>query len=122
MMTLIQILYLDPPGVGLILCAVSAVYFLVGQHQPTGKRIMKSSHGVVFMCAMMLPFVARSLSLSSYAEWLGYTFAIFVLLGFAATVYSLYDYARHWYLHLLHVFTVLYGALAVIYGMNALPH
>ena len=121
-MTLIQILYFGPLGVGLILGAVSAVYFLVGRHQPTGKRIMKSSHGVVFICAMMLPFVTRSLSVSSYADWLGYIFAIFVLLGFAAIVYSLYDYARHWHLHLLHVFTVLYGALAVVYGMNALPH
>ena len=120
MTPLIQILYLDPLGVALILCAVSAVYFLVGRHQPTGKRFMKSSHGVVFICAMMLPFVARSLSLSSYTEWLGYTFAIFVLLGFAAIIHSLYDYARHWYIHLLHVFTVLYGALAVVYGMTAL--
>ena len=122
METLIQILYLDPLGVGLILCAVSAIYVYVGQHQPTRKRIMKSIHGVVFVCAMMLPFVARTLSSSFYADWLGFTFAIFVILGFAATVYSLYDYARHWYLHVLHVFTVLYGALAVLYGMNALPH
>ena len=121
-MTFIQIIYLGPLGVGLILCAVSAVYFLVGRHQPTRKRIMKSSHGVVFISAMIFPFVARSLSLSSHPEWLGFIFAMLVVSGFVATVYSLYDYTRLWILHSVHVFTVLYGALAVIYGMNALPH
>ncbi len=120
-MTVLQILYVGPLGVGLILFAVSAVYFVAGRHQPTTKRVLKSAHGIVFFCTMY-PVVARHFSVFVYAKWLGYPFWALVVLGVAATAYSLFGYTRRWHLHFLHVFTLLYGALATLYGMSALPH
>ena len=120
-MGVLQILYVGPLGVGLILFAISSVYFLSGRDQPTTKRVLKSSHGIVFFCTMY-PIVARYFSVFAYVEWLIYPFWVFVVLGVAATAYSLYNYSRGWSLHFLHVFTLLYGALAALYGMNALPH
>ena len=119
MTTVLQILYVGPLGVGLILLSVSAIYFVVGRHQPAAKRILKSSHGIVFFCTMY-PTVARHFTVFADAEWLSYPFWIFVILGVTAMAYSLFDYTRHWSLHFLHVFTLLYGALATLYGMHVL--
>lgn len=118
---ILQILYVGPLGVGLSLFAISAVYFVAGQHQPTVKRVLKSSHGIVFFCTMY-PIIARYFSAFDYAKWLSYPFWLFVVLGVIATAYSLYGYTRRWYLHFLHVFTFLYGSLATLYGIHALPH
>ncbi len=120
-MTLLQILYVDPLDVGFILFAISAAYFVAGRYQPTAKRMLKSSHGILFSCAMY-PVVANHLSVFADVGWLSYLFWVFVVLGIMATAYSLYGYTRHWQLHFSHLFTLLYGALATLYGMNALPH
>ena len=120
-MGVLQILYVGPLGVGLILFAISSVYFLSGRDQPTTKRVLKSSHGIVFFCTMY-PIVARYFSVFSHAGWLSYFFWVFVVLAVTATAYSLYDYTRHWPLHFLHLFTLLYGSLATLYGMYALRH
>ena len=120
-MAVLQILYVGPLGVGLTLFAISGVYFAAGRHQPTAKRVLKSSHGIVFFCTMY-PIVARYFSVFSYAGWLSYPFWVFVALGITATAYSLYGYTRNWSLHFLHLFTMLYGSLATLYGMHALPH
>jgi hypothetical protein len=120
-MSVLQFLYVGPLGVGLALFAISVVYFVAGRHQPTAKRVLKSSHGIVFFCTMY-PIVARDFSVFSYAGWLSYPFWIFVVLGILSTAYSLYGYTRRWPLHFLHLFTLLYGSLATLYGMHALPH
>ena len=119
MATVLQTLYLGPVGAGLILTAISAVYFVSGLHQPTATRVLKSSHGVLFACTMY-PLVARHVPVLSLGGWLAYPFWIFLLLGIAATAYSLFGYAKRWSLHFLHVFTLLYGSLATLYGMHAL--
>lgn len=119
METALQILYLEPLGAGLILLAISAAYFVAGSHQPTGRRVLKSSHGLLFLCAMY-PVVATRFTASTHTGWLGYPFWVFVWLGIAATAYSFKGYARNGAIHLLHVFTILYGALAMLYGMNCL--
>lgn len=121
MNAILQNLYVGPLGVGLILSAISFVYFVIGRHQSMVNRVLKSSHGILFFCTMF-PIVARHYSFFTYAEWLSYLFWVFVLLGVAATAYSLYGYTRRWYFNFLHVLTLLYGALATLYGMNGLPH
>ncbi len=118
---MLQILYVGPFGVGLILIAISAIYFAAGTHQPNVKRILKSSHGILFFCTLY-PVIARQFSVFVYAGWLSYPFWVFLILAIAATAYSLYGYARHWSLHFLHILTLLYGALATLYGMHALSH
>lgn len=119
--TILQTLYIGPFGVGLILLVISTVYFVAGRHQPTVKRVLKSSHGILFCCAMY-PIVARHFTVFSQTGWLNYPFWVFVLLGVTATAYSLSGYTNRWFLHFLHVFTLLYGSLASLYGMHALPH
>lgn len=121
MTTVLQILYVGPIGVGLILFAISAAYFAAGRHQPTLKRVIKSSHGIVFFCTMY-PIAARYFSVFSHAEWLRYPFWVLVVLGITATAYSLYGYTKRRPLHFLHLFTLLYGSLATLYGMHALPY
>lgn len=77
MMTVLQILYIEPLGVGLILFTISALYFAAGRHQPTTKRVLKSSHGILFFCTMY-PVVAHYFSVFSNAGWLSYPFWVFV--------------------------------------------
>jgi len=115
----LQILYMEPLGVGIILVAISVVYFVAGHRQPVAKRIVKSSHAILFLCAMY-PVVLDKFSLLTGWGWFGYPFWVFLVLGIASTVYSLGGYARHWSLHIVHVFTMLYGALAALFGMSAL--
>lgn len=121
-MTVLQAMYLGPVGLVLVLTTISVVYVLAGRHQSITKRILKSSHGIVFLCAMYWPIAARHFSIFCYAEWPGYAFVAFVVLGIMATAYSLYGYTRYWHLHFLHIFTFLYGSLATLYGMHALTH
>ncbi len=121
MENLLQTLYLDPLGVGLILLGISALYFLEGRHLPFLERILKSGHGIFFLC-LMYPVASSKFPAFNNAEWFGYPYWAFLLLGLAATVYSLAGrYVKHWAIHFLHLFTILYGSLAALYGMNALP-
>jgi hypothetical protein len=118
---LLQILYLEPFVVGLILLGISVLYFLEGRHMAFFERILKSSHGIFFLC-LMYPLVLRNSTAYTDAGWFGYPYWAFFLLGLATMVYSLAGrYVKHWILHFLHVFTILYGSLAALYGMNTLP-
>ena len=118
---LLQTLYLDPLVVGLILFGISVLYFLEGRHLSFRERIMKSGHGIFFLC-LMYPVASSKFRTFSDAEWFGYPYWAFLLLGLVTMVYSLAGrYVKHWALHFLHLFTILYGSLAALYGMNALP-
>lgn len=118
---LLQILYLEPIVVGLILLGISVLYFLEGRHMAFFERILKSSHGVFFLC-LMYPLVLSNSTALADAGWFGYPYWAFLMLGLAMTVYSLAGrYVKHWALHFLHLFTILYGSLAALYGMNTLP-
>ena len=115
-----QFLYVGPIGVALVLFAISAIYFYADQDQPMARRVLKSSHGVLLLF-QMTPIVARDFVTVAYGDWLSYVYYGSLLLGLMAVVYSLRHYARPWYFHLLHVLTFLYGALANIYGLQAMP-
>ena len=117
---MLQILYKGPLGVAHILLAISIVYFMAGRQQPLRKRLLKSCHGIIFIC-VMFPVAARYLSAFDNAAWLSYPFWVLVVLGAVMAANSLFDYSRSWSLPFLHVFTILYGALAVMYGMSTLP-
>ncbi len=118
---LLQILYLEPLAVGLILLGISVLYFLEGRHLRFFERILKSGHGIFFLC-LMYPLVLRNSTAFADAGWFGYPYWAFLLLGLVTTVYSLAGrYVKHWALHFLHLFTILYGSLAALYGMNTLP-
>ena len=118
---LLRTFYLDPLGVGLILLGISVLYFLEGRHLPFFERILKSGHGIFFL-GLMYPLVLRTSTVFNNAGWLGYPYWIFLLFGLATTVYSLAGrYVKHWALHFLHLFTIMYGSLSALYGMNALP-
>jgi hypothetical protein len=118
---LLQILYLEPLAVGLILMGISVLYFLEGRHMAFFERILKSSHGVFSLC-LMYPLVLSHSTAFTDAGWFGYPYWALLLLGLATTVYSLAGrYVKHWALHFLHLFTILYGSLAALYGMNTLP-
>jgi len=85
------------------------------------ERILKSSHGVFFLC-LMYPLALSNSTAFADAGWFGYPYWAFLMLGLAMTVYSLAGrYVKHWALHFLHIFTILYGSLAALYGMNTLP-
>ena len=116
-----QVLYVDPLYVGIILLGISVLYFLEGRHLRFFEKIIKSSHGVFFLC-LMYPLVLNQDSAFMEAGWIGYPFWGFLFLGLATMVYSLAGrYVKHWVLHFLHLFTILYGALSALYGMNTLP-
>ncbi len=118
---LLQILYLEPLAVGLILMGISVLYFLEGRHMAFFERILKSSHGIFFLC-LMYPLVLSNSTALTNAGWFGYPYWGLLLLGLATTVYSLAGrYVKHWALYFLHLFTILYGSLAALYGMNTLP-
>jgi hypothetical protein len=118
---LLQILYLEPLAVGLILLGISVLYFLEGRHMAFFERILKSSHGIFFLC-LMYPLVLSHSTAFTDAGWFGDPYWALLLLGLATTVYSLAGrYVKHWALHFLHLFTILYGSLAALYGMNTLP-
>jgi hypothetical protein len=118
---LLQVLYLDPLAVGLILLGISVLYFLEGRHMAFLERILKSSHGIFFLC-LMYPLVLSNTTAFTDAGWSGYPYWAFLFLGLATTVYSMAGrYVKHWVLHFLHLFTILYGSLAALYGMNTLP-
>jgi hypothetical protein len=117
----LQLLYLEPLVVGLILLGISVLYFIEGRHMAFFERILKSSHGIFFLC-LMYPLVLGHSTAFTDAIWFGYLYWVFLLLGLATTVYSLAGrYVKHWALHFLHLFTILYGSLAALYGMNTLP-
>ena len=116
-----QMLYLGPLGVGLILFVISMLYFLEGRHLSFFERVLKSIHGIFFLC-LMYPLVLNNVTAFRDAAWYGYLYWVFLLLGLATTVYSLAGrYIKHWVLHFLHLFTIIYGSLAALYGMNTLP-
>ena len=118
---LLQTLYLDPLFVGLILLGISILYFLEGRHLSFRERITKSGHGIFFLC-LMYPVVSSKFPVFSDVEWFEYPYWVFLILGLATTVYSFAGrYVKHWVLHFLHLFTILYGSLAALYGMNTLP-
>ncbi len=117
---LLQFLYLGPIGVAVILFAISAIYFYAYQDQPMARRALKSSHGVLLLL-QMTPIIARDFVTVAYGDWLNYVYYGSLLFGFMAVAYSLRHGARPWYFHSLHILTLLYGALANIYGSQALP-
>ena len=117
---MLQPLYLGPLGVTQILLAISIVYFVAGRPHPWWKRLLKSCHGIIFVC-VMFPVAARYLSVFDKAAWLSYPFWVLVVLGAIIAANSLFDYSRSRLLPFLHVITILYGALAVMYGMSTLP-
>lgn len=116
-----QILYLGPLGVGVILFCISVLYFLEGHHLSFFERVLKSAHGIFFLF-LMYPLVLHDSTSFTGAVWFGYLYWAFLLIGLATTVYSLAGrYVKHWALHFLHLFTIIYGSLSALYGMNALP-
>ena len=117
---MLQALYLGPLGVAQILLAISVIYFMVGRPHPLRKRLLKSCHGIIFIC-VMFPVAARYLSVFGNVAWLSYPFWLLVVLGAVMAANSLFDYSRSRSLPFLHVFTIIYGALAVLYGMSTLP-
>ena len=118
---LFQTLYLDPLLVGLILFGISVLYFLEGRHLSFRERILKSTHGIFFLC-LMYPVASTKFPAFIDSEWYGYPYWAFLLLGLATMVYSFAGrYVKHWALHFLHLITMLYGSLAALYGMNTLP-
>lgn len=115
---ILQVLYVDPLIVGIILLGISVLYFLEGRHLSFFERILKSSHGIFFLC-LMYPLVLSEATIFTKAEWFGYPYWAFLFLGLATMVYSLAGrYVKHWGLHFFHLFTILYGSLAALYGMN----
>ena len=119
--SILQILYLGPFGVGVILFGISVLYFLEGRHLSFFERVFKSVHGIFFL-SLMYPLVLRNSTAFASDVWFGYLYWAFLLLGLATTVYSLAGrYVKHWVIHFLHLFTILYGSLAALYGLNALP-
>jgi hypothetical protein len=117
---MLQILYIGPLGVAHVLLTTSVVYFIAGRQQPLRKRLLKSCHGIIFIC-VMFPVAVKYLSIFDSAAWLSYPFWVLPVLGAAAAANSLLDYSRSRSLPFLHVFTIIYGALAVLYGMSTLP-
>ena len=119
--SILQILYLDPLGVSLVLFGISVLYFLEGRHLSFFERVFKSAHGIFFLC-LMYPLVLHTSTAFTDAAWFGYLYWAFLLLGLSTTVYSLAGrYVKHWAIHFLHLFTIIYGSLAALYGLNALP-
>jgi len=57
---------------------------------------------------------------TAYGAWLGYFYYGSLIFGLIAAAFSLRHCARPWYFHSLHVLTLLYGALANIYGWQAM--
>ena len=75
---LLQILYLEPIAVGLILLGISVLYFLEGRHMAFFERILKSSHGIFFLC-LMYPLVLSNSTAFTDAAWVGYPYWAFLL-------------------------------------------
>ena len=111
-----------PDLVGFILLAISLSYFLLGKGTPLKKRILKSSHGILFVCALVYAAIASKYTHFGYEGWLNYPFYIFLILGISAVIYSLWGMLKVWYYHLVHVFTLSYGVLVGLYGGLALAH
>ena len=79
-------LYIGPLGVGLILFVISMLYFLEGRHLSFFERVLKSIHGIFFLC-LMYPLVLNNVTAFRDAAWYGYLYWVFLLLGLATTVY-----------------------------------
>ena len=115
---LIEVLHVGPLGVTLILLATSALYFHAGRDQPTLNRYLTSSHGVILLF-QMTPVMARDVVPAIHGDWLSYMLWGPLILGFIAITYSLQHSGRRWIFHSVHVVTVLYAALANVYGYQA---
>ena len=114
-----QVLHVGPIGVAVILLAISAIYFCAGRDQPMARRFLKSSHGVLLLF-QMTPIIARDFLSGVHGDWVTDIYYGSLVFGLIAAAYSVRHFARPWYFHSLHVFTVLYGALANIYGWQAI--
>ena len=117
--TLVQLLHVGPLAVTLILLAVSVLYFRAYQDQPRLRRILLSSHGVILL-SQMTPVVVRDFAPAVHGAWLGYVLWGSLILGLVAIAYSMSAPGRRRVFHSLHIVTILYAALANVYGYQAI--
>ncbi len=116
---MLELLHFGPLGVALILVSISVLYFYAGREQPTTSRVLASSHGVILLL-QMAPVMARDVIPGAQGDWLIFMLWIPLILGLFAIIYSLHHSGRRWFFHFVHVVTVLYAALANVYGYQAM--
>ena len=106
----------------LILISISFGYLTFGNKMPIGRKILKSSHGILFVCGLVYASVASKFTYFGYEGWLNYPFAGFLVLGLASVIYSFWGMFKNWYFHTVHIFTLSYAMLVALYGGLALVH
>ena len=116
---LLELLHFGPLGVALILVAISALYFRAGRDQPITRRVLASSHGAILLL-QMTPVVARDVIPNAQGDWLDLMLWVPLMLGLLAIAYSLFRSGRRRGFHTVHIVTVMYAALANVYGYQAM--